>query len=122
MPLLKDVPPPAKVVSKTRWWKRVAKLLIVCLGSVHNDGFRGGNKHDWIDGGPLVQHGKHTAGDMAVRTLYIEELKATMRGRFAWLGAGVLLLAVGSVATVGTQDTWLDGYGIIAYFLVPLAF
>src|SRR2546429_4024005 len=32
------------------------------------------------------------------------------------------LLAVGCVATVGTQDTWLDGYGIIAYFLVPLAF
>ena len=45
-----------------------------------------------------------------------------MRGRFALLGAGVILLAVGCVATVGTQDTWLDGYGIIAYFLVPLAF
>jgi hypothetical protein len=26
------------------------------------------------------------------------------------------------LATVGTQDTWLDGYGIIAYGLVPLAF
>ncbi len=25
-------------------------------------------------------------------------------------------------ATVGTQDTWLDGYGIIAYGLVPLGF
>jgi hypothetical protein len=37
-------------------------------------------------------------------------------------GAGVVLFAVGCVATVGTQDTWLDGYGIIAYFLVPLAF
>jgi len=59
---------------------------------------------------------------MPVVTLYVEELKATMRGRFAWLGAGVILLAVGCVATVGTQDTWLDGYGIIAYFLVPLAF
>ena len=59
---------------------------------------------------------------MAVGTLYVEELKATMRGRFAWLGAAVILLAVGCVATVGTQDTWLDGYGIIAYFLVPLAF
>ena len=45
-----------------------------------------------------------------------------MRGRFALVGAGVILLAVGCVATVGTQDTWLDGYGIIAYFLVPLAF
>lgn len=45
-----------------------------------------------------------------------------MRGRFAWAGAGVVLLAVGALATVGTQDTWLDGYGIIAYFLVPLAF
>jgi hypothetical protein len=57
-----------------------------------------------------------------IRTLYVEELKATMRGRFAWIGAGVILFAVGCVATVGTQDTWLDGYGIIAYFLVPLAF
>ena len=50
----------------------------------------------------------------------MEELKATMRGRFAWLGAAVILLAVGGLATVGTQDTWLDGYGIIAYGLVPL--
>ncbi|MDP9051682.1 MAG: ABC transporter permease [Acidobacteriota bacterium] len=45
-----------------------------------------------------------------------------MRGRFAWLGAAVVLLAVGGLATVGTQDTWLDGYGIIAYGLVPLGF
>src|SRR3984957_12223270 len=59
---------------------------------------------------------------MEIGTLYLEELRATMRGRFALLGAGFLLLAVGCVATVGTQDTWLDGYGIIAYFLVPLAF
>jgi ABC-type transport system involved in multi-copper enzyme maturation permease subunit len=54
--------------------------------------------------------------------LYVEELKATMRGRFAWLGAAVILLAIGGLATVGTQDTWLDGYGIVAYGLVPLAF
>src|SRR5580692_1184065 len=60
--------------------------------------------------------------EMPIGTLYVEELKALMRGRFAWLGAAVVLLAVGGVATVGTQDTWLDGYGIIAYFLVPLAF
>jgi hypothetical protein len=59
---------------------------------------------------------------MPLATLYVEELKATMRGRFAWLGAAVILLAIGGVATVGTQDTWLDGYGIIAYFLVPLSF
>jgi ABC-type transport system involved in multi-copper enzyme maturation permease subunit len=59
---------------------------------------------------------------LSVATLYVEELKATMRGRFAWLGAAVVLLAVGGLATVGTQDTWLDGYGIIAYGLVPLAF
>src|SRR5579864_358153 len=58
----------------------------------------------------------------ALGILYVEELKATMRGRFAWLGAAVILLAIGGLATVGTQDTWLDGYGIIAYFLVPLAF
>ncbi|HEV2199253.1 MAG TPA: hypothetical protein VGR73_05500 [Bryobacteraceae bacterium] len=45
-----------------------------------------------------------------------------MRGRFAWLGAAVVLLAIGGLATVGTQDTWLDGYGIVAYGLVPLAF
>jgi len=60
--------------------------------------------------------------DMAIGTLYVEELRATMRGRFALIGAGVILLTVGCVATVGTQDTWLDGYGVIAYFLVPLAF
>ena len=59
---------------------------------------------------------------MAIGTLYVEELRATMHGRFALLGTGVILLAIGCVATVGTQDTWLDGYGIIAYFLVPLAF
>src|SRR5215831_4711672 len=58
----------------------------------------------------------------SISTLYIEELKATMRGRFAWLGAAVILLAVGGLATVGTQDTWLDGYGIVAYGVVPLAF
>jgi hypothetical protein len=57
-----------------------------------------------------------------VATIYFEELRATMRGRFAWLGTAVVLLAVGGLATVGTQDTWLDGYGIIAYGLVPLAF
>jgi hypothetical protein len=55
-------------------------------------------------------------------TLYAEELKAVMRGRFAWVGAAVILLAIGGLATVGTQDNWLDGYGIIAYGLVPLAF
>jgi hypothetical protein len=59
---------------------------------------------------------------LSVVTLYKEELKATMRGRFAWLGVAVILLAVGVLATVGTQDTWLDGYGIIAYGLVPLGF
>jgi hypothetical protein len=59
---------------------------------------------------------------MAIGTLYLEELRATIRGRFALIGAGAILFAVGCVATVGTQDTWLDGYGIIAYFLVPLAF
>ena len=59
---------------------------------------------------------------LPVATIYVEELKATMRGRFAWLGAAVVLLAVGGLATAGTQDTWLDGYGIIAYGLVPLAF
>src|ERR1700687_2661774 len=58
---------------------------------------------------------------MEIGTLYVEELRATMRGRFALVGVGVILFVVGCVATVGTQDTWLDGYGIIAYFLVPLA-
>ncbi len=65
---------------------------------------------------------RHIDMALSTATLYIEELKATMRGRFAWLGAAVMLLAVGGLATVGTQDTWLDGYGIIAYGLVPLAF
>ncbi len=57
-----------------------------------------------------------------IGTLYREELRATMRGRFAWLGAAVVLLAVGGLAAAATQDDWLDGYGLIAYFLVPLAF
>jgi hypothetical protein len=58
-----------------------------------------------------------------IPTLYIEELKGTMRGRFAWIGAAIVLLAVGGLATVGTQDnTWLDGDGIIAYGLLPLGF
>lgn len=58
----------------------------------------------------------------SIGTLYLEELKALTRGRFAWLGAAVILLAIGGLATVGTQDTWLDGYGIVAYGVVPLAF
>jgi hypothetical protein len=55
-------------------------------------------------------------------TLFVEELKALTRGRFAWLGAAVVLLAIGGIATVGTQDTWLDGYGLVAYGGIPLAF
>src|SRR6202049_8704 len=66
--------------------------------------------------------GANTRMAFSVATLYVEELQATMRGRFAWLGAAAVLLAVGGLATVGTQDTWLDGYGIVAYGLVPLAF
>jgi hypothetical protein len=38
-----------------------------------------------------------------VVTLYIEELKATMRGRYAWLGAAVVFLAIGGLATVGPR-------------------
>jgi hypothetical protein len=29
---------------------------------------------------------------MEIGTLYVEELRATMRGRFAFVGAGVILL------------------------------
>jgi len=43
-----------------------------------------------------------------IAILFAEELKAIMRGRYAWLGAGVILFAIGVVATAGTQDTWLD--------------
>jgi len=57
-----------------------------------------------------------------IATLYAEELKATMRGRFAWLGAAAVLLVIGGLATLSTQGGWLQGYGIIAYALVPLAF
>ncbi|HEY5056631.1 MAG TPA: hypothetical protein VII58_10755, partial [Acidobacteriaceae bacterium] len=49
-------------------------------------------------------------------------MKAAVRGRFAWLGASVVLLAVGGIATLSTQGGWLQAYGIIAYGLVPLAF
>jgi ABC-type multidrug transport system permease subunit len=58
----------------------------------------------------------------SVATIYVEELKATMRGRFAWLGAAVILLAVGGLATVAIQGAWLFGYGTIAYGLIPLGF
>jgi ABC-type transport system involved in multi-copper enzyme maturation permease subunit len=58
----------------------------------------------------------------SVATIYAEELKATMRGRFAWLGAAVILLAVGGLATVAIQGAWLFGYGFIAYGLIPLGF
>src|SRR3954471_11433705 len=57
-----------------------------------------------------------------IGVLYREELKALMRGRFAWLGAGVVSFVLAAIAAAATQDTWVDGYGIIAYFLVPLAF
>jgi ABC-type transport system involved in multi-copper enzyme maturation permease subunit len=59
---------------------------------------------------------------MGLAILYQEELRAIARGRFARLGAAVVLLGIGGLAAVSTQDTWLDGYGIIAYFLAPLAF
>ncbi|HWG17197.1 MAG TPA: hypothetical protein VN678_05005, partial [Acidobacteriaceae bacterium] len=58
----------------------------------------------------------------AIATLYAEELKATMRGRFAWLGAGVVLFVLGGFATLCTQGGWLQPYSVIAYVLVPLAF
>lgn len=57
-----------------------------------------------------------------IAPLYAEELKATMRGRFAWLGAGVVLFALGGLATLCTQGGWLQPYSFIAYGLVPLAF
>ena len=59
---------------------------------------------------------------MNILTIYREELKAVVRGRFAWLGAAVVLFGIGGLAAIATQDTWLDGYGVIAYFLAPAAF
>src|SRR5215469_9298907 len=58
----------------------------------------------------------------AVLILWREELQAVMRGTFVWVGAATILLAVGILAAAGTQDAWLDAYGIIAYGLAPLAF
>jgi hypothetical protein len=46
----------------------------------------------------------------SIGTLYVEELKALTRGHYAWLGAGVVLLAIAALATVGTQDTWLGSW------------
>jgi ABC-type transport system involved in multi-copper enzyme maturation permease subunit len=51
-----------------------------------------------------------------------DPLRGRTEGHHARLAAAVVLLAIGRLATVGTQDTWLDGYGIVAYGLVPLAF
>src|SRR5262249_53349791 len=76
-------------------------------------------RHPWIVHDPRDREVRASA---SIATLYVEELKALTRGHFAWLGAGVVLLAIGGLATVGTQDTWLDGYGIVAYGVVPLAF
>ena len=44
-----------------------------------------------------------------------------MRGRFAWLGAGGGAVGYGRPRHHWHASTWLDGYGIVAYFLVPLA-
>lgn len=55
-------------------------------------------------------------------TLYKEELRAVMRGRFAWMGAAIVLVGLGGLAAVATQDSWLDGYGVIGYFLAPVCF
>lgn len=64
----------------------------------------------------------------AVATLYGEELKAITRGRFAWIldRCGLVMIGIGigigGLAAVVSQDTWLDGYGHVAYFLAPIAF
>ncbi|WP_158554742.1 ABC transporter permease [Methylovirgula sp. 4M-Z18] len=55
-------------------------------------------------------------------TLYREELRAVMRGRFAWAGAAIVLFGLGGLSAVATQDSWLDGYGVIGYFLAPICF
>ncbi len=72
---------------------------------------------DWIYEGEM-----HLTTLKNVQILYAEELKAAIRGRFAWLGAAVVLLSIGGLAAIATQDTWLDGYGVVAYFLAPICF
>jgi hypothetical protein len=59
---------------------------------------------------------------MSIGTLYVEELKATMRGLFTWLGAAVILFALGGLATASSPEGWLDAYAVIAYLLAPLTF
>jgi hypothetical protein len=49
-------------------------------------------------------------------------MRATTRGRFAWIGAAVAHRGHATDGLQHTQDSWLYGYGIIACFLVPLAF
>jgi len=58
----------------------------------------------------------------AVATVYAEELKAITRGRFAWIGGAVVMIGIGGLAAVASRDTWLDGYGYVAYYLAPIAF
>ena len=43
-------------------------------------------------------------------------------GHTVALAQASLERTLGGLATVGTQDTWLDGYGIIAYGVTPLLF
>src|SRR6202521_3180301 len=59
---------------------------------------------------------------MSIGRLYVEELKATMRGLFTWLGAAVILFALGGLATASSPEGWLDAYAVIAYLLAPLTF
>jgi uncharacterized protein with FMN-binding domain len=45
-----------------------------------------------------------------IATLYAEDLKAVMRGRFPWLGAAVILLAIGGLATAAqSKGRFNDG-------------
>jgi len=38
------------------------------------------------------------------------------------MGVAIVLLAIGRPCCRGYQDSWLDGYGTIGYFLAPVCF
>ncbi len=57
-----------------------------------------------------------------IATLYVEELKATMRGRFAWLGAGVFSSRSAAWRPWARRTRGSMATASSRYFLVPLAF
>ena len=62
------------------------------------------------------------AGDGAMQMNGLAELITVAKYWREWRDPRWIVLVLGVLATVGTQDAWLDGYGIVAYGIGPLMF